>query len=189
MVEIPRVNEKEKNRKKIARDIFERMKSLRRPEEMVKFEEQLRRDRSTVFGALAQLPKDQGKQAADALLNLIVNSDAFSHYTGIRRGYRAAKRISKMKSTKEKALAHIVSIVEKHPNWIADRICGALDDQNVRLHWPPKKLPARARYWRDIIKEPKLKMLLSRVRNAVRQDSAARMWSRVMREHDRLRRN
>lgn len=189
MVEIPRVNEKEKNREKIARDIFERMKSLRRPEEMVKFEEQMRHDRNTVFGALAQLPKDQGKLAADALLNLIVNSDAFSHYTGIRRGYRTAKRISKMKSTKEKALAHIVSIVEKHPNWIADRICGALDDQNVRLHWPPKKLPAHARYWRDIIKEPKLKMLLSRVRNAVRQDSAARMWSRVMREHDRLRRN
>jgi len=188
-VEISRVNEKEKNQKKIARDVFERMKSLRRPEEMVKFEEQMRRDRTMVFGALTQLPKDQCKLAADALLNLVVNSEAFAHYTGVRRGYRAAERISKMKSTKEKALPQIVNIVEKHPNWSTDRICGALDDQNVRLHWPPKKLPAHARYWRDIIKEPKLKMLLSRVRNAVRQDSAARMWSRVMREHNRLRRN
>jgi hypothetical protein len=66
---------------------------------------------------------------------------------------------------------------------------GALDDQHMRLYWPPKKLPVDARYWVDIAKEPKLKMLLSRIRSAVRQDSAARMWSRIMREHDRLRRN
>lgn len=188
-MDFSRVNEKEKDRARIARDLYERMKSLRRPEQMMKFEEQMRTDRRAVFNALGSLSKDEGKRAADALLNFVVNSDAYSHYTGVRRGYRAAKRLAKMKTPDDNVMAQIVSVVEKHPKWSNERICGVLDDDGVPLYWPRHKLPKRAEFWIDIAKEPKVKMLLCRVRSAVRQDAAARMWSRIMQEHDRLRRS
>jgi hypothetical protein len=178
----------DKARKKhIAEEWWKKTVQLHRPEETRRLEEEMRKGRSRLFSVFAE--REDGTELADTLRDLIANCYAFAHYAGVRRGYKIARQLHKLESSRpnHRATVAIVSLVGRHPKWKTKEIFAALDEAEVPLHsmgWVPKDVTR----WSDVASEPTYKMFVSRIKAKVRATSRVTGWKKLMRKHEELRR-
>lgn len=123
----------------------------------------------------------------DMVAQLVMDSYAYAHYRGIRRGFVLGKAIGKLNPTQKAVIPQLV----KNPLLSAQQICKALDKakRKVPPYWK-KTLDEDGhtnRWWTDALEnrrlQNKVEVHCSRLRARAAEIKRLGLWKRVMKEH------
>ena len=166
-----------------------------RPQGADELQQEMNATRNRLYNRFKELP--DGGELAAFLTALTEREFAFAYYWGFRRGYIVAQALSKLahSSAQGNVEARIADLCLKHPDWTTKQIFAALDDEGIPLVFlgglhkneTKKKRDWRPNYWSDVAGDGAYKMLVSRLRDKLRNESRLEGWEKIMKQHTKLR--
>jgi hypothetical protein len=175
-------------KRRILREWWKKAKRIHQPREMRLIKEEMQRDNSRLFSSFEN--REDRAELRGAMRNLIENIFAYAHWEGVRRGYKVARDMEKLRSgaQRNRAKKAIAGLIKMHPEWTTKQIFKMLDLAKVPIDRMNSMLPKHVTRWSHLSKEPSYKMLVSRIRARVRAVSRITEWETLISEHEKLRR-
>jgi hypothetical protein len=162
---------------------------LHRPQETKEIQRRMNEGRERIFKVFLERSHSDGAELAAVFGTLLKDTLSFGHYAGIRRGFSVAQQLEKLAKRKNEGYkVEIVKIILQQPEWSVEQLYEELDYRDikfVRLGSAAKDVDC----WSRAAKEPSYKMLVTRRRQYLAQLTRVQNWGRIMKAHEKLRKN